>query len=206
MKALISQGMPILGSTEESGVISAPAMPARPEPMPKVEQAHLRAVDTQPLRELFVHDHGARGEAEPRAAQQAREHRPEHERRADQQQAVDGIMRAEQFRRARDGRRDELHAAPEGEGDELPDNDAEAPGGQDRIQLPLIEAAHDARLDQRTRGETCQKGGHRSEGGGQAEADRDQGRISAQGDEGAMGEVHDLHHAEDDQQAGRDNE
>ena len=48
MKAPISHGTPMFGSTLASGVIKAPAIAARPQPMPKVIEAHARAVDAEP--------------------------------------------------------------------------------------------------------------------------------------------------------------
>ena len=71
MKAFTSQGTPMLGSTLESGVISAPASAAAPQPSAKVTRRTRPAVDAEAAREVLVHDHGAGREAEPRAARAA---------------------------------------------------------------------------------------------------------------------------------------
>ena len=67
MKAPISHGRPMLGSTLASGVISAPATAAKPAADREGHKADPAAVDAEPLRQRFVHDHGARVKAEPRA-------------------------------------------------------------------------------------------------------------------------------------------
>ena len=51
---------------------------------------------------------------------------------------------------------DELHLAPEGDGDHLADDDAQAPGRQDRVQRAGVERPHDGALDHQAQQEADQ--------------------------------------------------
>ena len=57
----------MLGSTLASGVISAPATAASPQPIPKVKRRTRLLSMPSPCASVLVHDHGARVEAEPGA-------------------------------------------------------------------------------------------------------------------------------------------
>ena len=67
MNAFSSQGTPISGSTLTSGVTRAPAKAANPAATPKVTKRTSSILIPEALGQPFVHDNGARGQAQPRA-------------------------------------------------------------------------------------------------------------------------------------------
>ena len=99
-----------------------------------------------------------------------------------------------------------MHFAPESERHQLADDDTETPGRQDRIQRPAIEPPYHDSLGSgpdQPAGQESQRGRqHRR----QPEAGGHQRGIGPDRDEGGMGKIDDLHHAEDDQQTSGDDE
>ena len=77
-----------------------------------------------------------------RHARRRSDHGDDHE-----DQAILRIGLAEQIDRAGHRALDELDLAPEHERDELADDDAEAPGGEDRVERAGVERPHHEPLD-----------------------------------------------------------
>ena len=95
---------------------------------------------------------------------------------------------------------------PKPQRDELPDHDAQAPGGEDRIQRTLVERPDDELFGNAAEEAADDEGKRQRQPGIEAEARDDDGAIGADGQPCPMGEIDDLQHAENGEQARGDDE
>ena len=111
-------------------------------------EPHPAAVDAEPARERLVHDHRARGQAEPGSLdQEARSASADRQRGERSEAAGRPNSRLPSSSTVPDiGLGHELHFAPERQRDQLADDDAEPPGRQDGVERAAVERAHDEPL------------------------------------------------------------
>jgi hypothetical protein len=121
-------------------------------------------------------------------------------------QAIERGLCAQHLHRAGQRALDELHAAPEDQRDDLPDDDAQPPGGQDGVQRARVQRLDDGALDHGAEHHAHAERGQCAPPGTQAGLLRQQRHVAAQRQEAAMGEIDDLHDAEDQQQPAGDDE
>ena len=155
----------MLGSTDNSGVISAPAAQVSPAPKTEGQRAHPRAVDAETAGKRLVHDHRPRVQPEAREVEQRRETPRDRQSDCGDDQPIGGIVYVAERKGALERARGELHFAPESQRDQLPDDDAEPPGREDRVERAIIERANDEALDQQTADEAEGQRGWRREPG-----------------------------------------
>src|SRR5262249_5899933 len=91
-------------------------------------------------------------------------------------------------------------------GDDLREDDGEAPGGEDRIERASVEPANEQELGQQTHDEPGRRGQRESQPRTPSMVGDDDGGIAADGEESAMSEVDDTHDTEHDEQTNRHGE
>ena len=127
-------------------------------------------MNAEPARQLFVHDHRASDKADAGTRQDQSDGRAEQRRGGNQQQTVCRVLAARPGEGAVDRARHQLHLAPEHQGNDLADDDRQAPGREDGVERPRIERPHDNALDEHADQRADQQREHEPEQRRQADA------------------------------------
>ena len=193
---------------------ATPAMPAIPEPRPKVSASTRAGADAHRGRHRAVLRHGAHFKAEPRKAQQPEQRGKDRERKADDPQPIVGDRDLAKLEGAAHPRRiaDVLVGRAERGAHGLLQNERETPGREQRFQRPTVEKPDDALLDQdadQSGKEKCQGNreherivGERGKFGAEYFL-HDVRHVGAEHDHFAVRHVDDAHDAEGDGEADR---
>ena len=142
-------GNPWSVETDLIGASTAPAMPARPEPKAKIVMSILRRVDAEAARDRPVAAHRAHLEPEIGLENHVKDQEQQQDRHHDQEQPVPGKWQPaddaeaafEDLRRA-----DIVEFRSKDELDHHLQDDADAPGREQRLQWSIVDPLDDRRV------------------------------------------------------------
>jgi hypothetical protein len=166
--------------------------------------ARPHGVDPVAARERLVRHHRAHRQPDPGEADEHAEPEDDPGAEQDQQQPVGRVLGAEHRARARRRQVEEAVARAVDERDALDDDERDAPGGEDRVERPRVEAPDDDDLDERPdrAGDERREQDARPERDAvPAEADL---RVHPHGHQPRVREVDDVEESEDQEEADDD--